>query len=247
MCLRRSRFLKRRETRWSGVEKLREWARGFERKCRQEDWLSRAKLPLVFQEAVLAGQEEAPFRLVLTGFDRCNAGATGLIDAFKEQGHDVVLVGTFRDFSGAGKLAGQSRRSKRSRSRRALSGYSVSWQPQSGGKMSYCRGSAWNFPRAAGDRTSLSRGTSTRGSCDWGTRLAAPLRVLPGRFTHRRSHGTEYHALAALDEGTATAGSSQLVATLGLPLRAAGRATRHCRVRRQRTSPGDEATGAGPG
>jgi ATP-dependent helicase/nuclease subunit B len=74
------------------VESFRMWARNFERKCRQEDWLSRAKLPLVLQEAVLAGQEEAPFRLVLTGFDRITPAQQDLIDAFKEQGHDITLV-----------------------------------------------------------------------------------------------------------------------------------------------------------
>ncbi len=41
------------------VESFREWARGFERVCRREDWLSRSKLPLVLHEAVLAGQVEA--------------------------------------------------------------------------------------------------------------------------------------------------------------------------------------------
>ena len=74
------------------MESFREWARGFERRCRQEDWLSRAKLPLVLQEAVLAGQEEAPFRLVLTGFDRITPAQQDLIDAFKEQGHDIALA-----------------------------------------------------------------------------------------------------------------------------------------------------------
>jgi ATP-dependent helicase/nuclease subunit B len=74
------------------VESFREWGRGFERKCRQEDWLSRSKLPLELQEAVLAGQEEAPFRLVLTGFDRVTPAQQDLIDAFKEQGHDIALA-----------------------------------------------------------------------------------------------------------------------------------------------------------
>src|SRR5580704_18262780 len=32
------------------VESFRKWARGFEHKCRQADWLSRAKLPLLLQE-----------------------------------------------------------------------------------------------------------------------------------------------------------------------------------------------------
>ncbi len=74
------------------VESFRQWGRGFERKCRQEDWLSRAKLPMVLQEAVLAGQEEAPFRLVLTGFDRITPAQQDLIDAFKGQGHDIAVA-----------------------------------------------------------------------------------------------------------------------------------------------------------
>src|SRR5271156_2441990 len=49
------------------VESFREWARGFERTCQKEDWLSRGKLPFVLQPAVLAGQVEATPRLVLTG------------------------------------------------------------------------------------------------------------------------------------------------------------------------------------
>ena len=38
------------------VESFREWARGFERTCRKEEWLSRGMLPLVLHEAVIAGQ-----------------------------------------------------------------------------------------------------------------------------------------------------------------------------------------------
>jgi ATP-dependent helicase/nuclease subunit B len=72
------------------VESFRMWARNFERKCRQEDWLSRSKLPLELQEAVLAGQEEATFRLVLTGFDRITPVQQDLIDAFRKQGHDIT-------------------------------------------------------------------------------------------------------------------------------------------------------------
>ncbi|MGB8537483.1 MAG: PD-(D/E)XK nuclease family protein [Acidobacteriaceae bacterium] len=74
------------------VESFRKWARKFERKCRQEDWLSRSKLPLELQEAVLAGQEEATFRLVLTGFDRITPAQQDLIDAFRKQGHDITLA-----------------------------------------------------------------------------------------------------------------------------------------------------------
>jgi ATP-dependent helicase/nuclease subunit B len=74
------------------VESFRKWARGFEHKCRQEDWLSRGKLPLVLQEAVLAGQGEASFRLMLTGFDRITPAQQDLIDALREQGHDIALA-----------------------------------------------------------------------------------------------------------------------------------------------------------
>jgi ATP-dependent helicase/nuclease subunit B len=74
------------------VESFRKWARGFEHKCRQEDWLSRGKLPSVLQEAVLAGQGEASFRLMLTGFDRITPAQQGLIDALREQGHDIALA-----------------------------------------------------------------------------------------------------------------------------------------------------------
>jgi ATP-dependent helicase/nuclease subunit B len=73
------------------VESFRMWARNFERKCRQEDWLSRSKLPLELEEAVLAGQEETTFRLVLTGFDRITPAQQDLIDAFRKQGHDITL------------------------------------------------------------------------------------------------------------------------------------------------------------
>ncbi len=105
------------------------WARDFERKCRQEDWLSRSKLPLVLQEAVLAGQEEAPFRLVLTGFDRITPAQQDLIDAFKEQGHDIALAEPAEISPGADKLSGRSGRSNEMRSLPAPYGYSVSWQP----------------------------------------------------------------------------------------------------------------------
>jgi ATP-dependent helicase/nuclease subunit B len=76
------------------VESFRKWARGFEHKCRQEDWLSRGKLPLVLQETVLAGQGEASFRLMLTGFDRTTPAQQGLIDALREQGHHIALAET---------------------------------------------------------------------------------------------------------------------------------------------------------
>jgi ATP-dependent helicase/nuclease subunit B len=74
------------------VESFREWARGFERTCRKEEWLSRGMLPLVLQEAVIAGKVEATARLVLTGFDRITPAQQQLIEAFHERGHDVQIV-----------------------------------------------------------------------------------------------------------------------------------------------------------
>ena len=74
------------------VESFREWARGFERTCRKEEWLSRGMLPLVLQEAVIAGKVEATARLVLTGFDRITPAQQQLIEAFRERGHDVQIV-----------------------------------------------------------------------------------------------------------------------------------------------------------
>jgi ATP-dependent helicase/nuclease subunit B len=74
------------------VESFRQWAREFEHRCRQEGWLSRAKLPLVLQEAVLAGQVEATARLLLIGFDRVTPAQQQLIEAFRDRGYDVQLV-----------------------------------------------------------------------------------------------------------------------------------------------------------
>jgi ATP-dependent helicase/nuclease subunit B len=74
------------------VESFREWARGFERTCRKEEWLSRGMLPLVLHEAVVAGHVEATERLVLTGFDRVTPAQQQLIEAFRERGHDVEVV-----------------------------------------------------------------------------------------------------------------------------------------------------------
>ena len=74
------------------VEYFRDWARSFERTCRKEDWLSRAMLPLVLHEAVIAGQLEATGRLLLTGFDRVTPAQQQLIEAFRERGHDVQFI-----------------------------------------------------------------------------------------------------------------------------------------------------------
>ena len=42
------------------VEHFREWARGFERTCRKEEWLSRGMLPLVLHEAVIPARSRQP-------------------------------------------------------------------------------------------------------------------------------------------------------------------------------------------
>ena len=74
------------------VEYFRDWARSFERTCRKEDWLSRAMLPLVLHEAVIAGHVEVTGRLLLTGFDRVTPAQQQLIEAFRERGHDVQFI-----------------------------------------------------------------------------------------------------------------------------------------------------------
>ena len=74
------------------VENFREWARGFERTCRKEEWLSRSMLPLVLHEAVVAGRAEMPTRLVLTGFDRITPAQQQLIEAIRERGRVVEIV-----------------------------------------------------------------------------------------------------------------------------------------------------------
>jgi ATP-dependent helicase/nuclease subunit B len=74
------------------VEHFREWARAFERTCRKEDWLSRAMLPLVLHEAVIAGQLERTTRLLLTGFDRITPAQQHLMEAFRDRGHEVQII-----------------------------------------------------------------------------------------------------------------------------------------------------------
>jgi ATP-dependent helicase/nuclease subunit B len=74
------------------VESFRKWARDFEKTCQKEEWLSRGKLPLVLQPAVLAGQLEATPRLVLTGFDRITPVQQQLIEAFRDRGHQVEMA-----------------------------------------------------------------------------------------------------------------------------------------------------------
>ncbi len=74
------------------VEYFRDWARTFERTRRKEEWLSRAMLPLVLHEAVIAGQLEATARLLLTGFDRVTPAQQQLIEAFRDRGHEVQII-----------------------------------------------------------------------------------------------------------------------------------------------------------
>jgi ATP-dependent helicase/nuclease subunit B len=73
------------------VESFREWARDFVRVCHKEEWLSRSMQPLVLRDAVLAGQVETG-RLLLTGFDRTTPAQLHLIEAFREQGHEVEIA-----------------------------------------------------------------------------------------------------------------------------------------------------------
>jgi ATP-dependent helicase/nuclease subunit B len=73
------------------VESFREWARDFVRLCHKEEWLSRSMLPLELRAAVLDGQVETT-RLVLTGFDRTTPAQQHLIEALREQGHEVEMA-----------------------------------------------------------------------------------------------------------------------------------------------------------
>jgi ATP-dependent helicase/nuclease subunit B len=79
--------------RYSGpdVESFREWARGFERDCGNEGWLSRGMLPLVLRDAVRTGQLEVTRKLLLIGFDRITPAQQHLIEAFREHGHEVEI------------------------------------------------------------------------------------------------------------------------------------------------------------
>ena len=90
------------------VESFRGWARAFERACNEEEWLSRGKLPLVLREAVLAGQVEATGKLVLTGFDRITPAQRDLIEAFRQQGHEVVMAEPAEASPAPDELAGRS-------------------------------------------------------------------------------------------------------------------------------------------
>ena len=164
------------------VESFREWARGFEHTCSQEDWLSRSELPLVLHEAVLAGQVEATSRAGAdrlrshhartATFDRRLRGTRSfcqdrcalrnllwqlpplLVEALDKRDEiaDLCPMGT------AGACGGGSRRTARPASR--------SWSPD-------------RLQRAPGDREDLSPDTRTRDGDDWGPRLPAAVRILP--------------------------------------------------------------------
>jgi ATP-dependent helicase/nuclease subunit B len=89
------------------VEKFREWARGFERQCQEEEWLSRSMLPLVLQDAVRrnaarrnhdAAEEISqrslilPRSILLTGFDRLTPAQRSLLAACEEAGCILQLT-----------------------------------------------------------------------------------------------------------------------------------------------------------
>jgi ATP-dependent helicase/nuclease subunit B len=88
------------------VEKFREWARKFEKQCREQGWLSRSMLPLVLQNGLAAdsslrtpilqdngkprqaphGTPVLPCSVLLTGFDRMTPAQLGLLAACEEAG-----------------------------------------------------------------------------------------------------------------------------------------------------------------
>ena len=230
------------------VESFREWGRGFERKCRQEDWLSRAKLPLVLQEAVLEGQEEAPFRLVLTGFDRVTPAQQDLIDAFREQGHDIALAEPSEISPEQTSLLVEAV------DRRDEIATSALWIQRelaaAAARGHKCR-IAVVVPGVSRERPEIER-AFRQVLAPEAVAIGARDLPLPYEFSLGVSLADVPMARSALlllrwMKRSAFAGPGQLVAALGLPLRAAGRAARHRRIRRQRTAPGDAATGAGSG
>jgi ATP-dependent helicase/nuclease subunit B len=73
------------------VESFRDWARDFERACRNEGWLSRSTLPLALGDAVPADQLEAPPKVLLIGFDRVTPSQQSVIEAFRAQGRAMEM------------------------------------------------------------------------------------------------------------------------------------------------------------
>ena len=74
------------------VETFRDWARGFERTCNKDEFLSRSKLPLILREAASTGRLEATTGLRLIGFDRITPAQQELIEALRERGHEVEMA-----------------------------------------------------------------------------------------------------------------------------------------------------------
>lgn len=88
------------------VEKFREWARKFEKQCREQGWISRSMLPLVLQSAFVAesslgtsilpengnpgaashGSQILPGSVLLTGFDRMTPAQLSLLAACEQAG-----------------------------------------------------------------------------------------------------------------------------------------------------------------
>ena len=71
-----------------------EWARDFERECREQGWFSRSKLPLVLHEAVLSQKMSLPSQAVLAGFDRETPAQKSLLAAMAAQGCILERLGT---------------------------------------------------------------------------------------------------------------------------------------------------------
>ncbi len=63
-----------------------EWARDFERECREQGWFSRSKLPLILREAVLSQKISLPSQAVLAGFDRETPAQKSLLAAIVARG-----------------------------------------------------------------------------------------------------------------------------------------------------------------
>ena len=70
-----------------------EWARGFERECREQGWFSRSRLPLVLREAVLSRKLSLFPQAVLAGFDRETPAQQRLLEAIAAQGCILQRLG----------------------------------------------------------------------------------------------------------------------------------------------------------
>lgn len=78
------------QSQWPGVDAtaFRGWASAFEAECQKQDWLSRAKLPLVLAQALSRSVTvtELPAHLFLAGFDRIAPGQECLLSALAAKG-----------------------------------------------------------------------------------------------------------------------------------------------------------------